>query len=118
MGRVYHSLVLDLHQPSGNLEEMLVSNEWAAREILFALDRVPGSLWAYEDVNARARTPHDTASHGELAEAHWRLLRAETSCNLYWGERCHHDLDAVQARLQALESSDRDIGHAPAMSYG
>ena len=29
----------------------------------------------------------------------WRLLRAETSCNFYWGEawvqRCHDDLDAA-----------------------
>jgi hypothetical protein len=33
----------------------------------------------------------------DLHEAHWRLLRAETSCNLFWGEawvpRLHADLD-------------------------
>ena len=50
MGHVFHALVLNLHQPSGNLEELLNTNEWEAREILFALDRIPRSLWPYEDV--------------------------------------------------------------------
>jgi len=47
---VFHALVLNLHQPSGNLEELLTNNEWEAKEILYALDRIPRSLWAYEDV--------------------------------------------------------------------
>src|ERR1041385_5794135 len=50
MGNVYHALVLNLHQPSGNLETLLTENEWAVKEVLFALDRVPRSLWEYEDV--------------------------------------------------------------------
>ena len=50
MRPVFHSLVLNLHQPSGNLETLLDSNEWEAMEILFALDRIPRSLWGYEDV--------------------------------------------------------------------
>src|ERR1044071_3325037 len=50
MRTVFHSLVLNHHQPSGNLEALLDSNEWEAREILFALDRIPRSLWGYEDV--------------------------------------------------------------------
>jgi len=41
-----------------------------------------------------------------LAEAHWRLLRAGTSCNFFWGEawvpRCHNDLDEVWAILNGL----------------
>ncbi|HYN39740.1 MAG TPA: hypothetical protein VES39_10860, partial [Rhodospirillales bacterium] len=45
--------------------------------------------------------------NGELArvleEAHWHLLRAETSCNLYWGEawvwKTHKDLDDVAWHL-------------------
>ena len=45
-----HALVLNLHQPSGNLEDLLAHNEWEAREILFALDRIPRSLWGYEDL--------------------------------------------------------------------
>jgi alpha-amylase/alpha-mannosidase (GH57 family) len=50
MGTVFHSLVLNLHQPSGNLEALLDSNEWEAKELLFALDRIPRSFWGYEDV--------------------------------------------------------------------
>jgi alpha-amylase/alpha-mannosidase (GH57 family) len=40
-----------------------------------------------------------------LEQAHWRVLRAETSCNFFWGDawvmRCHGDLD------QACECLDR-----------
>src|SRR5215831_9596528 len=50
MADVFHALVLNLHQPAGNLEELLTGNEWEAKEILFALDRIPRSLWDYEDV--------------------------------------------------------------------
>ena len=46
----HHALVLNLHQPLGNLEELLEHNHWEAQEILFALDRIPRSLWGYEDV--------------------------------------------------------------------
>lgn len=50
MRTVFHALVLNLHQPSGNLEALLDSNEWEAKELLWALDRIPRSLWGYEDV--------------------------------------------------------------------
>src|SRR6185295_19160479 len=50
MGKIFHALVLNLHQPAGNLEALLATNEWEVREILFALDRIPRSLWGYEDV--------------------------------------------------------------------
>ena len=50
MPHVFHGLVLNLHQPSGNLEALLDFNEWEAKEILFALDRIPRSLWGYEGV--------------------------------------------------------------------
>jgi len=43
-------LVLNLHQPPGNLDELLSEREWEAKEILWALDRIPRSLWPYEDV--------------------------------------------------------------------
>jgi len=49
MATVYHALVLNLHQPAGNLETLLASNEWEAKEILYALDRIPRSLWEFED---------------------------------------------------------------------
>ena len=47
---IYHALVLDMHQPSGNLEHLLDTHEWEAKEILFAYDRMPRSLWGYEDI--------------------------------------------------------------------
>jgi len=50
MRTVSHALVLNLHQPTGNLEALLRDNEWEAREILFALDRIPRALWPFEDV--------------------------------------------------------------------
>ncbi len=47
-------------------------------------------------------------SRRRLEEAHWRLLRAETSCNFFWGEawvpRCHADLDQVWAILNGLNA--------------
>ena len=50
MGNVFHALVLNLHQPAGNLDFLWETNNWEAKEILFALDRIPRSLWPYEDV--------------------------------------------------------------------
>ncbi len=50
MNPIYHALVLNFHQPSGNLEDLLTHNEWEAKEILFAMDRMPRSLWDYEDL--------------------------------------------------------------------
>jgi len=50
MDAVFHALVLNLHQPSGNLEYLIEHRNWKAKEILFALDRIPRSLWGYGDV--------------------------------------------------------------------
>ncbi len=50
MATVHHGLVLNLHQPSGNLDELLVAQEWEARQVLFSLERIPRTLWPYEDV--------------------------------------------------------------------
>jgi len=50
MGPIHHALVLNLHQPAGNLEYLFDHKNWEAKEILFALDRIPRSLWPYEDV--------------------------------------------------------------------
>jgi alpha-amylase/alpha-mannosidase (GH57 family) len=50
MSNIHHALVLNLHQPPGNLEHLLAENEWEAKEILFAYDRIARSLWGYEDV--------------------------------------------------------------------
>jgi len=52
----------------------------------------------------------DAWAAGLLEQARWRVLRAQTSCNLFWGEawvpRCHDDLDEAAARLdQALHAA-------------
>ena len=46
---IHHGLVLNFHQPSGNLDHLLEHSPWEAREILFSMDRMPRSLWGYED---------------------------------------------------------------------
>lgn len=50
MRKVFHALTLNFHQPSGNLEQLLATDEWAAKELLWAIDRMPRALWDYEDV--------------------------------------------------------------------
>ena len=61
-----------------------------------------------------------------LGQAHWHLLRAETSCNFYWGEawiyKAHDDLDSVawhlgeaEAMLERLPPPAREVD-APAGS--
>ena len=44
---------------------------------------------------------NDEWAAGAVEQARWRVLRAETSCNFYWGEawveRCHRDLDDAEA---------------------
>ena len=47
---IHHALVLNLHQPPGNLEHLLYEYPCEAREILYAYDRIPRFLWGYEDV--------------------------------------------------------------------
>lgn len=50
MGEIAHALVLNLHQPSWNLESLLSTNPWEVKEILWAMDRMPRACWPYEDV--------------------------------------------------------------------
>lgn len=50
MSHIHHALVLNLHQPPGNLEYLLEHNTWEANEILYAYDRIARSLWGYEDI--------------------------------------------------------------------
>jgi alpha-amylase/alpha-mannosidase (GH57 family) len=47
---IHHAIVLNLHQPAGNLWQLLRDNPWETHEILYALDRIPRSVWAYEDL--------------------------------------------------------------------
>jgi hypothetical protein len=56
------------------------------------------------EVSAAVRTRAESGADPDRLEAAlWRVLRAETSCNLYWGEawvdRCHADLDQARHLL-------------------
>ena len=50
MRKVFHALTLNFHQPAGNLERLLETNEWEAKELLWALDRMPRALWDCQDL--------------------------------------------------------------------
>jgi alpha-amylase/alpha-mannosidase (GH57 family) len=67
---LYHALVLNLHQPHGNLEHLLQHNEWEAREILFAMDRIPRSLADCQDIGrvhlALSATLLETLTHSDF----------------------------------------------------
>jgi hypothetical protein len=67
----------------------------------YALQRVRETSDAFHALYTKLAPTLDTdlRRQHQLHEAHWRLLRAETSCNFYWGEawvqRTHDDLDAA-----------------------
>lgn len=50
MRPIHHALVLNLHQPAGNLWELLEREPWQTQEILYSMDRIPRALWGYEDL--------------------------------------------------------------------
>lgn len=47
---IHHALVLNLHQPPGNLQSLMQTQPWETREILQAMDRMPRVLWGQEDL--------------------------------------------------------------------
>jgi len=79
MSTIYHALVLNLHQPLGNLEALLDTKEWEAKEILLALDRIPRSLWGYEDVGrvqvSLSGTLLETLSRPDFQERVYGLVK-------------------------------------------
>jgi Alpha-amylase/alpha-mannosidase len=70
MNEIYHALVLNMHQPPSNLDDLLYTNEWEVKEILFAYDRMPRTLWPYEDLArvhlSMSGTLLETLSHPEF----------------------------------------------------
>lgn len=81
---IHHALVLNLHQPQGNLDDMLnhpVEQErWHAKECLFAYDRIPRAVEGWEDV-ARVHI----ATSGTLLEA---LSNPEFQGRVYGVVKC------------------------------
>jgi alpha-amylase/alpha-mannosidase (GH57 family) len=59
-----------------------------------------------EKLGSLADDPH---RRYQMEEARWHLLRAETSCNFYWGEewvpRCHNDLETTWSYLNNLKET-------------
>ncbi|MCH9699174.1 MAG: glycoside hydrolase family 57 [Gammaproteobacteria bacterium] len=49
MNTTYHALVLNFHQPEGNLEELLGYQPWDTEQILYAMERMPRTLLPYQD---------------------------------------------------------------------
>jgi alpha-amylase/alpha-mannosidase (GH57 family) len=50
MTEAHHALVLNLHQPAGNLYDLLDFEPWQTEQILYAIDRIPRVLWQYKEV--------------------------------------------------------------------
>jgi 4-alpha-glucanotransferase len=75
-----------------------------------ALARAAETSRAVHEARRRAgeRHSHDAELHRSLEGAMWQLLRAETSCNYFWGEawvpRAHQDLDGSWANLNRVRS--------------
>src|SRR5262249_42389499 len=76
-----------------------------------ALKRITETSQAFDAARQRTESAaaHNSDLQHRLSEAHWHLLRAETSCNFYWGEawiqRCHNDLDETWSILNNLPLS-------------
>ena len=91
---LYHALMLNLHQPHGNLEHLLERNEWEAKEILFAMDRIPRSLEDYPDVGrlhlALSGTLLETLTHSEFQSRAYGIV----------------DCDSLLARLRNTQVID------------
>jgi hypothetical protein len=69
-----------------------------------ALRRVRETSEAFHNAQRElADVLHAPRRRYQMEEAHWHLLRAQTSCNFFWGEawvqRCHDDLDVTWFNL-------------------
>jgi alpha-amylase/alpha-mannosidase (GH57 family) len=93
------------------------TGSWRQQQVL---DRIRELSEAVHDTRWRATAlgAESGPVQGHLEQALWRLLRAETSCNIYWGEawvdRAERDLDeSARALAQAkagLETESEDVG--------
>lgn len=83
-----------------------------------AMARVHQLSGDYHALKRIADTAPDHAGdvQSPLSEAHWRLLRAETSCNFYWGDawvyKAHQDLDGVAYFLDQVRRQLGDLALA------
>ena len=81
-----------------NAQEAGMDADWFIHEVAqrTRLDEISQAIYAARR-NATGISARDPDAYWLLEEAHWRVLRAEASCNFFWGDawlqRCHHDLD-------------------------
>ena len=85
MSEIYHALGLHLHQPPGNMMEMLrhAENEATLKGVEEVID-VSRRYWQLE---AKVKRAGDGEARGKLERARKLILEAETSCFLFWGDR-------------------------------
>ena len=83
----------DFHQWQGS---------WAQRDTMVRVHDLSREFHVVAQAAARVGDPNPELAR-VMNEAHWHLLRAETSCNFYWGEawvhKSHADLDSVAWHL-------------------
>ena len=83
----------DFHQWQGS---------WAQRDTMVRLHEISREFHTVAQAALRIGDPNPELAR-VINEAHWHLLRAETSCNFYWGEswvhKSHTDLDNVAWHL-------------------
>lgn len=80
----------------------------AQRDAMARVRDVSGRFRHIQEEAGRVAAQHPELA-GQLHEARWRLLRAETSCNFYWGEawvhKAHQDLDGAEALLRDVRNT-------------
>ena len=83
--------------------------QWTGSEAQkHVLERIALTSEAVHQARWRIGEQHadDAGLQHQIEQAMWRLLRAETSCNIYWGEawvpRAHRDLEECWSELNAV----------------
>ena len=114
MDAIDFALVLNLHQPAGNLDELLDGTDWEAREILWALDRIPRSLWRDEDIG-RVHLSLSGTLLETLADPRFqaRVFGTVDCGSLLWHLQNTRTIDVLgtayyHAVLPLIPSADRD----------
>jgi len=78
MANVSFAPVLNVHQPAWNLEDLLQHREWEAKEILWAIDRIPARFGAMRTwVGSTLRCPAPCSRR-------CRARSSSTACTAWW----------------------------------
>jgi 4-alpha-glucanotransferase len=81
----------------------------AQKQVLARIQDVSAQLQATEE-KIRAKGDPSPSELAQLEQVRWRLLRAETSCNIFWGEdwvpKAHADLDEALGHLAQVHAGE------------